>query len=322
MLALVTGGTGFIGSHLCRLLLAEGHRVRVLVRSASASGSLEGLGVELAPGDLAGDGLAEACRGADWVFHLAGALKGFRSEDLMRVNRDGTGRLLAACRDHAPGARILLVSSLAAAGPSPGGAEPLAEDPDGHPLTWYGQSKLEAERLVRASGLASVILRPPVVFGPRDRDVLGYFRCAAHGLLPVPGGAERRYSLVYAPDLADGLLRAALTPCRPAEVFHLTGPALTWAAFGRCIATAMGRPGRVLRLPEAGVRAAGRIADLQARLRGRPGIFSSQKVLEMLAPGWVASPDKARRELGWEACTPVEQAVAATVAWYRKHGWL
>jgi len=316
VLAAVTGGSGFIGSHLCERLLACGHRVRVLARPGSALANLQGLDLEVVRGGLEGEGLEQAVAGADWVFHLAGALKGFREADLMRVNRDGTRRLLEACRGHAPAARFLLVSSLAAAGPGE-----LTEDAPPRPLTWYGRSKLAAEREVLDSGLASVILRPPVVFGPRDRDVLGYFR-AARRFLPVPGRTERRYSLIYAPDLADGLLRAAQTPCPSGEIFHLTGPALTWAAFGRRIAAALGRPAPVLALPEAAVRLCGHAADLWARLRGRPSIFSSQKVMEMLAPGWVASPEKAARVLGWTAPTGLDAALAATVAWYRDHGWL
>ncbi len=315
MLALVTGGQGFIGSHLCERLLAAGHRVRVLARAGSSLANLQGLPLEVVRADLMGD-LAGAAAGADWVFHLAGALKGFREEDLMRVNRDGTRRLLQACPR---GARFMLVSSLAAAGPS--GARPRCEADPPCPLTWYGRSKLAAEQEVLVSGLASVILRPPVVFGPRDRDVLGYFRLARRGILPSAGGG-RRYSVVYAPDLADGLLRAAETPCPSGSVFHLTGPDLTWAEFGQRIAAALGRPARPLRLPDPALRACGRAADLWARLRGRPGIFSSQKVSEMLAAGWVASPDLAARVLGWRAPTGLDPALAATVAWYRAHGWL
>lgn len=322
MLALVTGGQGFIGAHLCRRLLADGHAVRVLARPGSALDRLQGLPVEVVRGDLAtGDGLAGAVAGADWVFHLAGALKGFRMEDLMRVNRDGARRLAEACRTARPD-RFLLVSSLAAGGP--GGADGRARteaDPPA-PVSWYGASKLAGELEILAAGLPSVILRPPVVFGPGDRDVLGYFRLAAKGLLPVPGGCRRRYSVIYAPDLADGLVRAAQVPCPAGTVLHLTGPDLPWAVFGQRIAAALGVRARLLPLPEALVRFCGRAADLGARLRGRPGIFSSQKVAEMLAPGWVASPDRARELLGWTAPTGLDEALAATVAWYRDHGWL
>ena len=322
MLALVTGGQGFIGAHLCRRLLAEGHAVRVLARPQSDLERLRDLPVEVLRGDLAtGAGLAGAVAGADWVFHLAGALKGFREEDLMRVNRDGTRRLAQACRTAGP-ARFLLVSSLAAGGPSgaDGRARTEAEPPA--PVSWYGASKLAAEREVLAAGLPSVILRPPVVFGPGDRDVLSCFRLADRGLLPVPGRGRRRYSVLYAPDLADGLVRAAQAPCPAGTVLHLTGPDLPWAEFAQRIAAALGRRGRLLPLPEALVRLSGRAADLAAWVRRRPGIFSSQKVAEMLAPGWVASPDRARALLGWTAPTALDDALAATAAWYRDHGWL
>ena len=323
MLALVTGGHGFIGSHLVRRLLADGHRVRVLARPGSRLDRLEELPVEVVRADLTlATGLEPAVTGVDWVFHLAGALKAFREADLMRVNRDGTRHLAAACRAGAPGlARFLLVSSLAAGGPSPGGRPRAEEDPPA-PLSWYGQSKLEGERAALASGLPVVILRPPVVFGPGDRDVLGCFRLARRGLVPVPGPGGRRYSVIYAPDLADGLVRAAQAPHGAGEVFHLTGPDLDWAEFGRRIAAVLGRPARVLVLPEGLVRACGLGADLWTRLRGRPGIFSSQKVREMLAPGWVASPEKARRLLGWTAPTDLDRALEATVRWYQDHGWL
>ena len=322
VLALVTGGQGFIGSHLCERLLADGHRVRVLARPDSDPANLRGLPCEWVLGDLLqAEGLGQAVAGADWVFHLAAALKGFRESDLMRVNGDGTLHLVRACRKHAPGLRrFVLVSSLAAAGPCQA-AQPRPEDAPARPLTWYGRSKLVAEMVVRASGLPAVILRPPVVFGPRDRELLGSFRCARSGWLPVPRGG-RRYSLLYAPDLAEALLRAAQAPCPTGTVLPLAGPDLTWAEFGQRMATALGRPVRSLPLPDPWVRAAGLGADLWARLRGRPGIFSSQKVLEILAPGWVADPEPARRALDWVAATPLDTALAATVAWYRDHGWL
>lgn len=325
MLALVTGGQGFIGSHLCERLIAAGHGVRVLARPTSDLTHLDGLRLEIVRGDLVGEGdLGQAVAGVDWVFHLAGALKGFREEDLLRVNRDGTRRLTEACLAHAPQlSRFVLVSSLAAAGPSPGGRIPLLEDAPARPLTWYGKSKLEAETVVKNSGLPSVIVRPPIVFGPRDRDVYSYFQIAKRGLLPVPGRRDRFYSLVFGPDLAEGILRAAEVSTEAGEIFHLTGPeVVAWSELGEKIAAALGARGRVLHLPEFGLRGAGRVADAVARLRGRPEIFSSQKIVEMLAPAWVASPEKAKLVLGWTARTPLDEALAHTVAWYRDHAWL
>lgn len=325
MFALVTGGQGFIGSHLCERLIREGHRVRVLVRESSDLANLQGLGLEIVHGDLIGkQDLGPAVAGVDVVFHLAGALKGFREADLMRVNRDGTRNLIEACGAHAPGlARFVLVSSLAAAGSSPGGSMATSEDANPAPLTWYGKSKLEAEIVVQQSGLPFTILRPPVVFGPRDRDVFSYFKIAKAGVLPIPGWRDRCYSLVFAPDLADGILRAATDPKASSEVFNLAGAeVVTWSELGQKIAGALGVRGRVLRLPEFAIRTAGRLADAVARLRGKPQIFSSQKVIEMLAPAWVASPGKAQAMLGWSAATPLDEALSLTVRWYRDHGWL
>jgi nucleoside-diphosphate-sugar epimerase len=197
------------------------------------------------------------------------------------------------------------------------------EDATARPLTWYGRSKLQAEGVVRNSGLPSTILRPPVVFGPRDREVYSYFKIARQGLLPVPGRRDRSYSLVFAPDLAEGILQAAEAGTPSGEIFHLTGPeVVTWSELGRKIAAALGTRDRVLRLPESLVRASGHMADLTARLQGRPQLFSSQKVIEMLAPAWVASPRKARDVLGWTARTPLDEALSLTVRWYREHGWL
>lgn len=324
MRVLVTGGHGFIGAHLCALLAARGFRVRVLARPQSDLSRLEGLDVEVARGDLADAGsLPGALEGVARVYHLAGALKGFREADLMAVNRDGTASLVAACAARPGLERFVLVSSLAAAGPSPGGPAPRAEGLPEAPLTWYGRSKLEGERVVAASGLPSVILRPPVVFGPGDRDVLGYFRIARRGWLPLPSGPERHYSIVFAPDLAEGILRASEAPLPSGEILPLVNPEpVTWLDLGRRIAAALGRPARPLRLPLPIVSAAGAAADLAARLRRRPAIFSSQKVLEMLAPAWVASGEKARRLLGWAPPTPLDEALARTARWYRERGWL
>jgi nucleoside-diphosphate-sugar epimerase len=326
MLALVTGGHGFVGSHLCARLLAEGHRVRVLARPSSDLGNLAGIEVEVLRADVTEPArMPEAVAGCDVVFHLAGALKGLREEDLFRVNAQGTGNLAAACAAASPRpSRFVYVSSLAAAGPSPGPEAPRTEDMPPHPLTWYGRSKLAGEEAVRSAlGLNWTIVRPPIVYGPRERDVLGYFRIARRGWLPVVGFADRFYSLIYAEDLAAGLVRAAQTPRAVGQVYFLAGPeVVSWIELGRLIASALGVTGRPLRVPEAVASAAGWIADAVARAQSRPHIFSSQKVLEMLAPAWVCSPDKAAREIGWRSATPLADGLASTARWYRDHGWL
>ena len=326
MRALVTGGQGFVGSHLCARLAAQGHRVRVLARPSSGLSNLAGIDVDVMRGDVTQPAsLPSAVAGCDVIFHVAGALKGLREQDLFRVNADGTRNLLAAAAGAQPRpSRFVYVSSVAAAGPSPGGTAPRTEEMPLQPLTWYGHSKLAGENAVRATvGLDWTIVRPPIVFGPRERDVLGYFRIARRGFLPLVGFSDRYYSLIYVEDLADGLLRAAEAPAAVGQVYFLAGPeVVSWLELGKLIASALGVMGRPLRLPEVVAVAAGRIADVFARARGRPEIFSSQKVIEMLAPAWVCSADQAARDFGWRASTPLPDALVTTARWYREHGWL
>src|ERR1035438_7933055 len=165
---LVTGGTGFIGTHLLEMLAAQGESVRALIRRTQVPRSLPA-GVETVYGDLAsGDGLAEALGGADVVIHLAGVTKALRPEDYYRGNVHATDQLVRAMAGR--GVRLVHVSSLAAVGPTKPGA-PLTEDAEPHPFTHYGKSKLLAERVVRELAPDAVIVRPPVVYGPRDTDV-------------------------------------------------------------------------------------------------------------------------------------------------------
>lgn len=326
MHALVTGGQGFVGSHLCARLAAHGHRVRVLARPSSDLSNLAGLDVEIVRGDVTRpETLPGAVAGCDVIFHVAGALKGLREQDLFSVNAHGTRNLAAAAAGaQPPPVRFVYVSSIAAVGPSPGGPIPRTEEMPPAPLTWYGRSKLAGEEAVRATtGLNWTLVRPPIVFGPRERDVLGYFRIARRGLLPVVGFADRYYSLIYAEDLADGLLRAAEAPAAAGRVYFLSGvEVVSWVELGHMIAGALGIAGRTLRLPESVAVAAGRCADLYARMRGRPEIFSSQKVIEMLAPAWVCNSQRAANDFGWRAATPLPEALTRTARWYGEHGWL
>lgn len=323
---LVTGATGFIGSHLVERLLAEGASVRCLVRPLSprggASRHLPAQGAKPVLGDLlTGDGIEEALDSADYVFHLAGATKALHSADYYRGNVTATEKLLQAMSGVR--ARLVHVSSLAAVGPSLDGV-PLREDAEPRPLTHYGKSKLEGEQAVRRSPVfdQATIVRPPVVYGPRDVDVYQVFKAAASGTQIRIGGPESYFSFIYVADLVDGLILAAQGQA-VGQTYFLANPSpVSWSEFGATAALTMVKRMRTVTLPVWAAYLAGSLADLLARLTGRPGILSRDKILDARQRYWTCDPTRAASELGFHTQTSLREGVAATLEWYREAQWL
>ena len=318
---LVTGGTGFIGMHLLEMLAAKGQSVRALVRCTAVPRSLPA-GVETVYGDLAsGDGVAEALRGADVVIHLAGVTKALRPEDYYRGNVHATDQLVRAMAGR--GLRLVHVSSLAAVGPTKPGA-PLAEDAEPHPLTHYGKSKLLAERVVRELAPDAVIVRPPVVYGPRDTDVFPLLKSISMGLVLEMTGGERWFSAIYVKDLVEGLLAAARSPRAPGRAYFLAhAQPVSWRQLRTTAARIMARrTPRVVKVPFAVAHAVGAYAEFWARLCGKPGIVSREKIAEARCMAWICDTTRAEEELGFVAPTSLHEGLEQTLAWYKEAGWL
>ncbi len=309
---LVTGGSGFIGGHLVEALCSRGDRVRCLVRRKLATPAA------VVWGDLvSGAGVEEALEGVDLVIHLAGTTKALKVEDYYLGNVRATEKLALAVA--ARGIRMVHVSSLAAVGPSLDGTA-VGEDDEARPVTHYGKSKLEGERIVRRLLPDAVIVRPPVVYGPRDTDVFQVLKPLNRGIALQLGAGERWFSAIYVGDLVEGLIAASSASGR--TYFLANAAPVSWEELKDSAARIMGRGAWVLRVPTTVAYAAGFGAEMWARLTGKPGIISREKVAEALCPYWTCDTQRAASELGFRAPTSLDAGLALTLAWYREAGWL
>lgn len=324
MKSLVTGATGFVGSHLVDRLLAAGDQVTALVRSPAKAAGLAERGVRLVQGDLHdARALAEAAHGQDVVHHVAALVGAVDEAEFLRANREGTANVVAAVRQEAPNARFVLTSSLAAAGPATRGTPRRADEPE-QPVTMYGRSKLASERVVRESGLDWVIARPPAVYGPRDRDnFLAVFKAARWGLCPVFGTGDQELSMVYAPDLAEALHLAGATPGVGGHAYFVNHPEIvTSGQVVREIARAAGRSVRLVPIPRSVAELALGVAGGTATLLKRKTILRADKAHEFFQPAWTGDVHPFLRDTGWQPAHPLRQGLEATYRWYVERGWL
>jgi UDP-glucose 4-epimerase len=314
----VTGATGFIGRHVTADLVARGLVVRAVVRPESTHDVPGGTEVVRVPLEAAA--LGEAFAGVDAVVHLAGVVSALDPAVYSAVNVLGTRAV--ACAAAAAGARLVHISSLAAAGPAPA-ARPRSEDDAPGPCTPYGRSKLDSERLVMATaGLRWIILRPAVVYGPGDRAMLPLFKCAERGLLPLVGRLDAAYTFVHVNDLVRAIAAAIATP-DDGEILFVGHPRpVTAREILEAIRRAVGRPARIIRVPQAITRVAAAGCDLVARCVRRPLPLNRWRYVELSAEGFVCRVERLRERLGVVARLELGEGLAQTADWYRREGWI
>jgi nucleoside-diphosphate-sugar epimerase len=322
MKALVTGATGFVGSHLVEALLRAGTEVTALARSPAKAALLREQGVRVVSGDLHDQGnLERSAANQDVVYHVAGVVAARSEAEFLSANETGTQNVLAAAA-RAGKPRFVLVSSLAAGGPASRGRH-LNGSESPRPVTGYGRSTLAAEAAVKSSGLPWSIVRPAIVYGPRDREVLKLFRIGRLGVAPVFGDGTQELSAVHAVDLASALIAVANSPTTTGRIYNACHPdVFTSAEFCRAIGAAMGRPVGTLRIPAVLGRALLSLTETSARLTGHTTILTSDKANEFFQPAWTGDPTPLMNDSGWRARYDLRSGLAETYQWYRKAGWL
>lgn len=328
MKVLVTGATGFVGSHVVDELLDRGYTVSYVARPSSNVQWLTEKPVSRMDGSLFDmQSLRAAVESADMVVHVAGLTAAKNEAEFMRGNVDATRNVLDAIRAYRPDIkRYVHMSSLAVAGPSRDEFHPVTETSGYRPITAYGRAKKLAEDLVNeaAKEFPITIVRPPAVYGPRDSAILTFFQTVNRGLAPLIGFDEKKLSLIHARDLARGLADAAESPNAVGQTYFISSDVdYTWPEVAKVTADALGRKRLLsLRIPHPIVYGIAGISGLFAKLRGKAAVLDYEKGHDMTQRYWTCRNDKARHDFGFHQEMSLEEGIKDTVNWYRKHNWL
>jgi dihydroflavonol-4-reductase len=328
MKALITGATGFIGSHLAEHLHEKGYELRALIRPSSDTKYLKHLPVEYITGSFADiESLAPAVREVDVIYHVAGVVASKDRKGFFDGNQVATANLMdAAIRENPSLARFVHVSSQAACGPSPSADAPVDESVPLRPITTYGESKAAAERevIARMSKLPATIVRPPAVYGPRDVGVYSFFQVVNRGLAPLIGFDRKLVSLVHVRDLVRGFVMAGESSVAIGETYFISSERFyDWKEVGEITARVMGkRRPLYLNVPHPLIFGVAAVNGFLGRFMKKPPILDYEKGRDLTQGFWTCSVEKARRQIGYRESLTIEQGIEGTVRWYKEHGWL
>jgi nucleoside-diphosphate-sugar epimerase len=324
--ALVTGATGFIGSHLVEALVQQGAQVKCLVRNKKRLGWVKDLPVEFVVGNCQEkDSLKQGVKDVDQVFHLAGVTAAVKEKTYFEVNAQGTENLIEACiENNTHLKKFIYISSQAAAGPCRGGGRKNESDPC-EPVSPYGNSKLRGEELALSHSreIPLLILRPCAVYGPRDKGFYAVFQCLSKHIKPCLSNQDQHISMCYVQDLVHAILLAAQAPTESGEIFFLSdGHDYRMEDIGDIFAQAMEISARKIRLPQQMLFGLAFFAQCFSRITGKPSLMSRGKVEEMICRNWLCDIAKAKRLLGFEPRIPLARGAELTASWYKQENWL
>lgn len=330
----VTGASGFLGSHVCDVLLKQHRNVRAGHRASSNLHWLRNKDLATVAADLTCpdqvDHLLDGCRG---VIHCAGVVMAAPATYQL-VNVDGTRAVLEAAARAGTVDTVVLISSLAAGGPA-GLDAPRREGMPDAPISGYGRSKLAAEQLLQGPWpFRTVVLRPPSLYGPRDREFGPLLRAAARGWTARLGRSMSGLSLVHGLDAATAAVALLDTPSA-SGVYHVDdGPGpdgprdpgrrwpwgYDWDELHTSLTWLYGRMVRRVEIPLGLLRLASQLAG--ARRRASSPVLHPDRIRDLDTPGWVCAADRLRRETGWLPAYDLASGLRDTLDFYRRRGWM
>ncbi|MBM4175945.1 MAG: NAD-dependent epimerase/dehydratase family protein [Ignavibacteria bacterium] len=325
-IALVTGASGFVGSHLVDLLISKNYKVKVIARRGSSLRWVKDQPIEIVNcnyDDM--NGLKNAVSDCDYIFHVAGVIKSKTKEGYYEGNQKVTRNLLNAVKFSNPTLkRFVHVSSQAAVGPS-STREPIHEDTEFNPVTTYGRSKMAAEKevLSEKENLPITICRPPAVYGPRDPEILIFFQTISKGLQPMIGFDEKNISLVHVSDLVRGILLAAENENSHGKTYFIADEKYyNWKDVGELASRLLNKKVMRIRIPHVIVFIVAAISQFFSYFRKEATILNLEKANEMIQQNWTCSVQNAMKDFGFRQQIDLETGFKETIDWYKKIGWL
>lgn len=324
MKAFVTGGTGFIGSHLTDKLIedSEWDSVKCLVRSEEKW--LKGKPYKKINGDLDSiKTIGRALKDIQVIFHLAAIVKAPSKKEFQHANVETTENLIRLAQKNNV-KKMVILSSLAAAGPSNG--EPLKEATEMNPVSSYGKSKKQMEEMIQSlagNDMSITILRPPAVYGPREDQIFTLFKMMSKGIAPVVGDGENpKLSLLYVQDLVQAIMKAARQTEKGVHTYFIGGDRITnWNEIKDIVSTVLDKKTITLRIKPEWVKKIAGAVETTAALFGSYPVLNREKANEMIL-SWTCSHEKAAKEISYEPEYTLEEGISRTLRWYKKHNWL
>ena len=286
---------------------------------------ISNLPIEIVEGDLLNpSSLESAVRDVDFIIHIAGITKAKRRKDFFHGNVVATRNLLQLAMKATNLKKFCHLSSLTAVGPSKNGVQ-VDEETSCNPISTYGRSKLEGEQacLAYGSSIPLVILRPPTVYGPRDKDVLELFKTTKLGIQPSIGSSDKTLSLVYGPDLAEAIVDATLSDKTIGKTYFVCDPFVyPQVRLFDILTHLVGGKTLRMKLPPFLVYSVAGIVEVVSFFGPKPAVFSIEKARDLMQDHWICSSEKIKRDIGFTTKTAADEGLMLTYSWYKEHGWL
>lgn len=322
---LITGANGFLGYHLIQSAVAQNFEVFAGLRKNSKAGHLDQLPLQYSYLNYESvDDLAKeiADKKISYIIHAAGTTKALKPADFERVNEAYTVNLAKAAKMQGNSfLKMVFISSLAAVGPLKAHEGLLTERTFPSPVTAYGKSKLNAERKLAELEIASVILRPTAIYGPREKEIFVVIKTLLKGIDAYIGKKPQKLSFVYASDVADAAVNALLLPVN--GVFNISdGNSYSRYDFADINKQLLERKAFRVHLPQSAVHTLALSMEKINSWFKKPTMLSREKLLELMAENWICDISKAREQLNFMPKYNLEKGLKETLEWYKQNKWI